>query len=589
MPQSSGIAGIVQQPPEQGLDMSGLVQLMMGMKQMKQQQAKESLSTTMQLAEKGLADPSALEKAVKGFEKAYGVKIQEQLTPQQGKAVQGAGKAGELPSGAQSATPVDPSSAKAYPAGGVQPSLQGGNMYENYINEIKRRAASKNLDEQRSAELNTKVSELKTAALSGDQGAREQLQALGVVSFDKEYERIQEMKKADPKGYAAEMASAHDRAMGLEEPAAKEMRRSQFVTSLVSNGYTPEQASKEFDKPGSSGMKKSMKQLSEEADWFAKLQSSFGDEAAQKLATMMGAGASISEAIPAVGKYQSQFAQQMAETKRQHEESIAVQREQTDVDRDRAQTDKDQLSATKTYQSGMLKNAQDQLEFQKELGDDKLSVMNDKIVNELAKEANRAFSANITDMLTAVKNGVKVPKEIQDRYIEELGRRAGITKLEGRNWLNRMTFGLLGKGDVYAPDTDTGKGVLDKLVPGATPQSATDPGVPKAGAPLNTEMKTQTMNEMLGESTVGKFLQAITQAPRDPIGTGKKLLEKAIPSSKTSAAQGHPARRPLSMKYKEATILQLSPNSFQVQYKDGTGASGLSSLESAKRYVDRQK
>lgn len=460
MPQISGVASSTQ-VQEQPIDLSGLAQTIMQLKAQKKQQAVQNLQMTLDLAQKGLVDATALEKSVKEWEKVSGIKLADAkpeqggggeapINAEQGKAIQAVGKAGQQPSGAQSASPVDPSSAKKYPAGGMQPPLEGGNMYENYVNQVRRLGKAKGLQEEQTANMEATLAQLKDAGMRGDEGARGQLQAMGVLSFNAEFERIRQMKKEDPIAYAKETAAAHDRALGLEEPAAKETRKSNFVVNLVQQGYTPEQAAKEFDVPGSSGIKKTLQQQTEEVKKFRELQVAFGDEVAAKIAPQLSAGASLSDVLPTVGKYQSQFAQQMSESKAQHEEEMKLRREES------ASQEKYQNKSLAMQQQG-VDLQKERLAFDKEMGDEKFANLAERVNLEMMKAENADFSARMSDLIAASKV-MHIPDEVIAEYTSQLAKKVGLTENEAKGWYNWMT-------PKYIPDVSRADELLDKFAP----------------------------------------------------------------------------------------------------------------------------
>lgn len=480
-----GIAGIVQQQ-DSGLDLTGLAQMITGLKKQKQDQAVQNLQQTMQLAQQGLVDGATLEKAVNEWSKASGIKLDlskgGQVDQKQGSAIQAVGKAGEQPSGAQSATPVSLSSAKAYPAGGQQPEMQGANMYENYITQIKKQIAAKGVADVAKSEYEANLNQMQSAALQGDQQAHEMLQKAGITAYNADLERKLELKTSNPEEYKKEQNALHEQAMGMETPAQKELRKNNFVTSLIAEGYTPEQAVQEFDKPGSSGVKKSIKQLASEASYFHDLQESFGDEVAAKVAPQLAAGASLSDVLPNVGKYQSHFAQQMAETRKQHEETLALQKEELGVRRGEAAT------------------AKERLDFDKSMGRERFDNLSEKISLELMKAENMDFSARMSDLISAQKAGVKIPDEVLGSYMDQLASKVGLTKNDAKQWWNWMT-------PAYTRDLTAEKGFLDQFTKPKMPEISRT-GKPQAKSKAQG-IKEDMTNQQGYNRELGQFFQGV--------------------------------------------------------------------------------
>jgi hypothetical protein len=454
----SGLSAVIEQK-DLGFDPTKLAEMVLRMKEAKRNQATQALQTTMGLAEKGLVEPDVLEKSMKDWQKASGIKLADPKTAQ---ALQAAGKAGAQPSGAQSATPITPEAAKQRPAGGMEPGLKTPSVYETYVKQIRESLTARHSSDLAKSKLEETLTGLKTSALGEGpeaEKARTSLQRVGEMTFNKDLEL---WTKLTPEEKQKEATSLHEQAMGMETPEKKEQRKSNFITSLVAQGYTPKQAADEFEKPGSSGIKKTFKMMSEEADSFYKLQESFGDEVAAKIAPQLAQGASLSDVLPSIGPYQSHFASQMAETRKQHSETLGMEQKKLD----------EMIASRKSessIQSQRLKVEQERLTFEKEMGAERMSNLSDKVDLELSKIENQAFAENFRAYLEAKKAGVAVPKEVEEKYVGELASRVGMKQEEVGNWLSWISFdNIQGRKKIWASDIDKGKKVLDEGLGGAS-------------------------------------------------------------------------------------------------------------------------
>lgn len=444
----SGLSTVIQGSDQgMGFDPSRMVEMFVRLKEAKKESATRDLQTAMSLAEKGLIDPSSFEKAMKNWQKSSGIKLADEKTA---KALKASSSAGTQLSGAQSSSPVGNQTAKEHPAGGVETQgLQTGTPIEQYISSIRKRSMYENLSAEKKAQADAGINELKAKATQGDEGARTQLMKLGELVFNKELERVASLS---PEEKSKEYQAMHEEAMGLESPKEKKAREERFVTSLVSQGYTPEQASKEFEKPGSSGIKKTFKQMQEEADYYSKLQDSFGDEGAKKIASQLATGASLTDILPSVGNFQSHFAQQMAETERQHKEQMKIEQARLGEEGKRTKLEEKRVGLEA-----------DRLSFEKQMGTEKMDILTQKAELELSKLQNQSFSEDFRALLESVKAGIPIPKTLQDQYVKDLAKRVGMTPEESKGWIQKLTFGLFGSPDtVYAPDVEKGKSVLDQ-------------------------------------------------------------------------------------------------------------------------------
>src|SRR2546429_6062366 len=176
MAQESGLAGIIPGRETAPFDPAKMMEFVVRMKEAKKQSVTQDLQTAMSLAEKGLIEPGDLEKKVKAWEQASGIKMadagtvkaartQPPVTSGQGAAIQAVGKAGMQPSGAQSGTPVTPQAAQRAPAGGIEPQMKGGGGFENYINQIRRAQQLSNLSAEKKAQAEIATDQLRAEGL----------------------------------------------------------------------------------------------------------------------------------------------------------------------------------------------------------------------------------------------------------------------------------------------------------------------------------------------------------------------------------------------------------------------------------------
>lgn len=159
--------GVYGPPPQQAqsVDPLHIVSTIMQLKQQKQQGAQNALAQMMQLAQQGIGDPKAMEKA---FKEAYPGATLENPVPDHASAPQGgsvqqvtsaAASLGGMPGGQQSAFPVTPDAATKSPAGGQTPDIsmsgQGGTgQFENFLSTTRRMAQERNLNASQEASFN---------------------------------------------------------------------------------------------------------------------------------------------------------------------------------------------------------------------------------------------------------------------------------------------------------------------------------------------------------------------------------------------------------------------------------------------------
>lgn len=465
MAQDSGIATVINGQggsPLGGFDPAKLMEVTMRLKQAKEQSATQDLQTALQLAEKGLIDPSSLEKKIKTWEKSSGMKMSDpgtkqasdklaktasqDITSDQGKAISQMSGAGVQGSGAQSSSPVGKQTAKENPAGGMETPISGSPV-ENYVNQIRRLQTYQGANAENKAKIDAKTSELSMAAMNGDEGARQQLQAMGTIAYDKNFEL---MHNASPEDKQKMVSEQIHQAEGLESPKDKQAREDNMRMSYISAGYDSKSADRLVKDP-TAGVPKNFKQVAEEAKSYSDLQNSFGDEAAAKLAPALAAGASLSDVLPKVGKTQSYFSQQMAADKQKQEEDAKYKKSELGM--------RQQELGVRQREVGIQeKEANSTIDYRTQEGKSLVS----KAEYELSKQENADFRENLAAFVQTMKNRTAIPVEIQDKYIAELGKRVGLTKVESRSFLNHLTFGYFGQSEAWGPDIESGKKVLDE-------------------------------------------------------------------------------------------------------------------------------